>query len=546
MYFRNLCNFIEFLREKKELIIEDKEVSPEYEAPQIAEELVKNNGPAILFINPKGYKIPLLMNLFGSENRIELALGSHPKILGEKIANLIVELNSNKIKPIKLVKKHFSTIKRLNAIKYKITKKHSFSFIEPNLNEYPITKSWKKDAGRFFTFPLVITRDIETGVQNVGIYRMQVYNERETGMHWQIQKGGGFHYYKAKKKGEDLPTSVVVGADPYIMLSSIIPLPENIDEMKFAGYLRGAKTKVIQSPITGNLIPTSAEIVFEGIVDKDELREEGPFGDHYGFYSEKALFPVFKIKKVLSKRKAIFVASVVGKPPMEDKFLGDMVQYFTLPILKLMKPELVDMWAYYEAGFHSLLVASLSERYKREGMKLAFSLLGEGQLSLTKTLIIVGENVNVKNIKEIFWNISNYVNPTRDVYIIREVPIDTLDFTSKKLNIGSKMIIYAIPYNNYKNTKKIQKKDEIYQNARYINGILFVKKGAKETKETKELMLISKMMFLLDDDVLLSNDIDVLWHSFIKFNPSTDVKIMEDIVIIDATSKPYFPEEVGR
>ncbi len=290
-----------------------------------------------------------------------------------------------------------------------------------------------------------MTRDPLTGRRNTGLYRMQVHSPTETGMHWQIQKGGGFHCHQAEKLGRDLEVAVVVGGDPALCLAAAAPLPEGIDELFFAGFLRGSATRMTRARTLDMLVPAGAEFVIEGVVPAGERRLEGPFGDHFGHYSKEAPFPVFRVNCITTRRRPVFHASVVGKPPKEDRCLGDALQLVLSPLLKLIHPEIRSVWAYYEAGFHNLLVVSVAERYGREAVKTALSLMGEGQLSLTKVVILVPGDVDPRDFPAVLRQVRDNFDPAADFILLPGVPLDTLDFTGPKMNLGSKVVIDATP-----------------------------------------------------------------------------------------------------
>jgi len=314
----------------------------------------------------------------------------------------------------------------------------------PDLTALPHLQLWPGDGGRFVTFGLVLTEDPEVKTRNLGIYRMQVYDARSAGMHWQIGKGGGFHYHRAEKADQPLEVAVAIGADPCTLLSAVAPLPEGIDELAFAGFLRGAPTRLARARTLSMDVLADAEFVLEGIVPPRERRDEGPFGDHFGHYSHVAPFPVFHLNAVTRRSgRPIYQASVVGKPPQEDKHMGEAVQEFFLGVLRVIHPEVRDLWAYFEAGFHNLLAVAVENRFAREARKTALGLMGTGQLSLTKVIVLVDEDVNPRDRAAVFGAIARHFDPAEDFLLIPGVPLDTLDFTSYTMNLGSKMVLDA-------------------------------------------------------------------------------------------------------
>ncbi len=277
----------------------------------------------------------------------------------------------------------------------------------------------------------------------MGMYRMQVFDKQTTGMHWQIQKGGGFHYYEAEKLGKPFELAVALGTDPALLMATIAALPENIDEAMFAGFLRGSRTQFVRGKSISIQVPANAEFILEGVVPLHERKWEGPFGDHFGHYSHAADFPLFRVTAMTHRKNPVYPATVVGIPPMEDKFMGDATQEILGPLVKLIHAEITDMWAYYEAGFHNLLVVAVDQRYAKESMKTALGLMGMSQLSLTKCIVLVSEGVDVRSFDAVMKEVRDNFDPHFDFVMIPRVPLDTLDFTSFTMNLGSRMIVDA-------------------------------------------------------------------------------------------------------
>jgi UbiD family decarboxylase len=440
--FPALGEFLKYLESIGELHRIKVEIDPELESTEIAIRALQQNKSAFLFENPRGSKYPLAMNILASERRIELALGIHPEELGEKM----IEFMERAIPPkLDFLLKQKSMVKRIIFSRPKIVNTGFSQEIvdRPNLTQFPIQKCWPDDGGRFFTLGQVMTYDPVTKKRNVGIYRMQMFDDSSTGMHWQIQKGGGFHYFQAQKMGKEFELAVVLGSDPALLLASVAALPEGIDEVMFAGFLRGARIPMTRGKTISVDVPANAEFILEGKVSLTESKFEGPFGDHFGHYSAESEFPVFRLNAITHRRNPVYPGTVVGRPPMEDKFLGDATQQILGPLIRLMHPEIRSLWAYYEAGFHNLLVVEIEERYEKEAAKTAMSLMGEGQLSLTKCIVTVSGGVNPKDWNAVLREIRENFDPHYDFIMIPKVPLDTLDFTSYKMNLGSKMVIDA-------------------------------------------------------------------------------------------------------
>jgi 4-hydroxy-3-polyprenylbenzoate decarboxylase len=396
---------------------------------------------------------------------------------------------------------------------------------------------------------------------------MQVFDGQTTGMHWQIQKGGGFHYYQAKKLGKEFEIAVALGTDPALLLATVAALPEGIDEVMFSGFLRGKRTRMVQGKTISIKVPADAEFILEGTVHLTESRMEGPFGDHFGHYSNASEFPVFHINKITHRRNPIYPATVVGRPPMEDKYLGNATQQILGPLIRLIHPEICNLWAYYEAGFHNLLVVSVEERYQKEAMKTALSIMGEGQLSLTKCIVTVSEDVNPRDFNAVLKAIRENFDPAYDFIMIPKVPLDTLDFTSYKMNLGSKMIIDATKSRSTDNRVK-NPKSEFDHIIREIDNrisdwnllgetllVVTVRDDGREVvnKLTKAAELIGpKIIAAVSPDVDIHNQEQTIWGIFTRFDAERDIMFTEEKLVginpifrgkmgIDATWKNGYP-----
>ncbi|MDP4231534.1 MAG: UbiD family decarboxylase [Bacteroidota bacterium] len=441
--YHSLQQFLRMLEKEGELLRITAPVDPHLEAAEIAVRSMREGGKALLFENITGSKYPLAMNILSSDRRVELAVGEDPNELGERLLHVAEELMPPK--PGKIVQLLRPLASRLLGARssMRISAPSQQSISPGKLSDLPILQTWPDDGGKFITLPQVFTYDPKTGKRNIGMYRMHVYDDTTTGMHWQIQKGGGFHYSVAEEMNKAFEVAVAIGSDPALLLATIAPLPEGLDEALFAGFLRGAPTRMAHGKRISIDVPAEAEFILEGFVPPNERRLEGPFGDHFGHYSHAGMFPVFHIKAITHRENPIFAATVVGKPPMEDKWLGDATQRILGPLARLMHPEVRDIWAYYEAGFHNLLAISTNQRYGKEAMKTGIALVGEGQLSLTKCAVLVGSATNNRNFLEVLRAIRDHFDPHYDFLLLPNVPLDTLDFTSYTMNLGSKMILDA-------------------------------------------------------------------------------------------------------
>jgi 4-hydroxy-3-polyprenylbenzoate decarboxylase len=440
--FQTLGDFARYLEQVGELHRVGLEVDPALEIAAIATRALRERKQALLFERVTGSPYPVLVNALASDFRCELALQKHPAQLGEELIAFLGDIFPPKLSS---VLRHRALARRFLSTPVRMVSRGRGQEVieEPNLDTLPVLTCWPDDGGRFITLPQVVTEDPRTGKRNMGMYRMHVFDRATTGMHWQIQKGGGFHFSQAEKMGRPLELAVAIGTDPALLLATIAALPENIDEAMFAGFLRGARTEFTKARSLSIAVPAHAEFILEGVVNPRERRMEGPFGDHFGHYSHAAEFPVFHLSKITHRRDAIYPATVVGIPPMEDKFLGDATQQILGPLAKLVHAEITDLWAYYEAGFHNLLVVAVDQRYAKEAMKTALGLMGLSQLALTKCIVLVSEGVNVRSFDDVMKEVRDHFDPHFDFVMIPRVPLDTLDFTSFTMNLGSKMILDA-------------------------------------------------------------------------------------------------------
>jgi len=440
--FRHLSEFLSDLERRGDLKRVTREVDWAYEVTEIASREARAEGPALLFEKVRGARFPLAVNVLAASRRIEWALGRTPAAVGAELEELFHALPPKRLGDLWDLR---ASAGRVLAMRPKLLDRGPAQARElgADLAPLPNLQLWPKDGGRFVTFPLVLTEHPARHTRNLGIYRMHVYDARTTGMHWQIGKGGGFHFHVAEKRGDGLEVAVAVGADPATLLAAVAPLPEGIDELAFAGFLRGEPTRLSRARTLKMRVPADAEFVIEGFVPAGERHSEGPFGDHFGHYSHAAPFPVFRVKTVTHRRRPIYQASVVGQPPQEDKFMGEAVQEMFTGVLKVIHPEIVDLWAYFEASFHNLLVVAVENRFAKEAKKTALGLMGTGQLSLTKMIVLVDGDVNPRDRAAVFGAIARHFDPAEDFMLLPGVPLDTLDFTSYTMNLGSKMVIDA-------------------------------------------------------------------------------------------------------
>jgi menaquinone biosynthesis decarboxylase len=566
--FSDIQEFIAYLESIGDLKRIKAEVDPILEITEISSRVIREKGPALIFENVKGSAFPLAINLFGTEERVELALGRKPREVGEELVFLFEKMN-----PLSL-KSFFSILPKAMKILSMRTKNVERGIVqdveeEPDLDRLPIIKCWPKDGGRFITLGLVLTQDPVTRRRNLGIYRLQIYDKKTTGMHWHPHKGGAAHYHEAAKLGRDLEAAVILGGDPKMIFTAIAPLPEGMDEIAFASYLRGSPIPMVRGKTISLRIPANAEFIIEGVVPQGETRIEGPFGDHFGHYSMEAPFPAFRINEITHRHNPIYPATVVGKPPKEDIFLGIAAAEMFSPLIKIIQPEVKRMWAYPEAGFHNLLVVSVDERYPKNGIKAMLALWGTGQLLLTKCMVMVSSDINPRDFSAVLREIGENFDPREDFLLIPWAPLDTLDFTSGKLNVGSKMGINAVRRANGGREKRRipervpdpRERLSDVTDFRLLPGGFLVTKVQKNPKENiRRLFDIPgyedvRIIVAQSLDIDLHDDTDLIWGIFTRFDPYLDVifertELRGSAVVysgrmgIDATFKEWYPEVI--
>lgn len=442
MPFDSLRSFVDALKRAGELHTISAAVDPYLEISEITDRVVKAGGPALLFENVKGSRFPVLTNQFGSQRRMALALGAHRLDEAANRLRALIDLSP----PGSSLGEKLGALKRFAPLANAIPKTVRDGSVqdvvvrEPDLTKLPVLTTWPLDAGPFITLPLVITKDPRTNRPNVGMYRMQVYNARETGMHWQRHKQGRAH---AALWGDKVPVAVAIGSDPALTYAATAPLPPVLDEFAFAGLLRGKPVSLVQAKTVDVKVPAEAEFVLEGYVDNTDLRTEGPFGDHTGVYSLADQFPTFHVTCITHRRNPIYAATVVGKPPMEDAWLGKATERLFLPLLQMVLPEVVDMNLPVEGGFHNLAIVSIRKQYPGHAKKVMNALWGLGHMMmLTRVLVVVDEDIDVQDTRSVAWFALNNLAPERDV-VMMPGPVDDLDHGSYNVAYGTKIGIDA-------------------------------------------------------------------------------------------------------
>ncbi len=445
MAFNDLRAFIRALDKEGELKRVRLEVDPHLEITEFADRAVKSNGPALLFENPKGSEYPVLINAFASMRRMELALGvSKIDEVAARISGFLeMQKPESLLDKLKLLPKlgelasMFPKMVSTGPCK-QVIQRQGFS-----LNDFPILHCWPGDGGRFITLPMVFSKNSE-GKRNCGMYRMQVFDGQTTGMHWQKHKQGAEHYRRLAAEGKStrMPVAVAIGSDPATLYSAILPLPPSIDEMLFAGFLRGSPVEMVKCETSDLEVPANSEIVLEGYLNLGELRREGPFGDHTGFYSLDDDYPVFHVECITRRKDPIYAATIVGPPPMEDFYMGKAIERIFLPLMRTQLPEVRDICMPAEGVFHNLILVSIRKSYPGQARKVMHAIWGLGQAMFSKCVVVVDEDVDVQNVSEVSWKALNNIDPQRDIEFVTG-PIDSLDHASRLPNFGSKMGVDA-------------------------------------------------------------------------------------------------------
>lgn len=563
MAYKNLSEFIEVLEKNNELIRIKTKVNTELEISEITDRFSKlaDGGKALLFENT-GYDFPVLMNAFGSDKRINLALGvNNLNEIADEISGLLKNLSSPKDNIFQKLK----LLPELGRIASWMPKKRNgrgecqeVIHKNPDINILPVLKTWPADGGKFITLPTVVTRDPVTGIRNVGMYRLQIFDSKTTGMHWHLHKTGARHYNEYKEKNLQMPVSICIGGDPAYTYAATAPLPDNLDEYILAGFLRKKKVETVKC-ITNDLeVPADVDFVIEGYVDtSEELVCEGPFGDHTGFYSLPDLYPKFHITCITHRKNAVYPATIVGIPPQEDAYIGKATErIFLAPIQLTMLPELSDMHLPFAGVAHNLTLVSIKKTYRGQAQKVMNALWGAGQMMFNKILMIFEQEQNLNNYKELARAVSQKCNPESDIFF-SSGPSDVLDHAVNEFAYGSK-ICFDVTANTSKNTDipNINKEQilSVDSNISDVNTallndnisvvILSIKNEEKITIAEKILKQVPdavnvKFWILTDDNADINDLFQIVWLSGNNIDPLRDVKIKGNSLLVDAGAKHY-------
>ena len=565
MTFPDLRAFLEQLRKDNDLVEIDAPVDPKQEAAEIHRRVIAAGGPALLFTNVRGSDIPLVTNLLGTARRAELAFGERP----QRLIRRLVEFVETALPPTP-AKLWGARDLGLELLKVGLKRGAGGPVTEVvtdevRLDRLPTMTTWPDDGGPFITLPLVLTEHPEGRGHNLGMYRMQIHDATTTGMHWQIGKGGGFHYDVAERRDEALPVTVFLGGPPALMLAAIAPLPENVPELVLASLIAGERIRVTPGVGPHSLV-SSAEFALIGEVRPHERRPEGPFGDHYGYYSLRHDYPVFRVKTIARRRDAIFPATVVGKPRQEDFFIGDLLQELLSPLFPLVMPAVEQLWSYGETGYHSLSAAVVKQRYAREAMASAFRILGEGQLSLTKFLLVTDQPVDLKDFPATLEHVLARTHPETDLYVLSNLSMDTLDYTGPEVNKGSKGVWLGLgdPVRELPRDFSGELLPGVGEVHVFCGGCLIVGVPSSSDDPDVPAKIAAHSAFAAWPLVVLTDEparavksaINFLWTTFTRFEPAADIHAAATRVVrnhlaytgpivIDARLKPGFPEELS-
>lgn len=553
--------FVDLLKSENEILEISDVVDPHLELAEIQRQVVAQNGPALLFSNVKGSRFSVASNLYGSAKRIDLAFGKFP----EKFVHEAADTLQNFFPPT-FGKLWQSRHLAKNALKMGTRRTDATVVTENRLQsllELPQLQCWPEDGGAFITLPLVYTQSPSSGKSNLGMYRIQLFNETQCGMHIQIHRGGGFHYHEAEQQNQALPVHIYVGGPPALTLAAILPLPEDIPEILFASLLQQKKIQTSQKPELSSLpFLNEADFCIVGQIPPHERQPEGPFGDHFGYYSLKHEYPFVNVQHIFHRNNAIYPATVVGRPPQEDHYLACYLQDLLKPLIHLVMPQVRDVWAYEESGVHSLAGAVVKDRYPREALTTSLRILGEGQLSLTKVLMVTDAGVDLKDFKSFLPAVLERMDLRTDLFILSNISQDTLDYTAKKIHDGSKAIFLGVGEVKRQLPQIFSGtlQNSAFKSPRvFCRGVLAVEGPAyattpdlKEKLAAEDALQDWPLVVLVDDATAATQTAaDFLWHVFTRFEPAADITARNQTlnrfhveftapIVIDCRLKPWY------
>ncbi len=560
----DLRRYIDLLQRENELLVIEEEVDPCLEIAEIHRRIIARGGPALLFTQIKGSSFPVITNLFGTAKRLELAFGKRPEQFVRDLVGLM-----ESIMPLSLGKLWDNRRFFLDGLKIGLKTCSSGPVLDvcqapPRLGSLPMLTSWHSDGGAFVTLPLVYTEHPEGKGHNLGMYRIQRYDDATTGIHWQIHKGGGYHYFESERLLQPLPLTLYIGGPPALMLAAIAPLPEDIPELILTSLLLGDKLGMTEDPRGGHRLVAHAEFAVKGVVPPHIRRPEGPFGDHYGYNSLQHEYPVFQVSHLYHRRDAIYPATVVGRPKQEDFFIGDYLQNLLSPLFPLVMKGVKELKTYGETGFHCLAAARVSDRYPREAFACGLRILGEGQLSLTKFLIATDGDIDISDFARLWPHILERVQWEKDLFIFANVSQDTLDYTGPSVNKGSKAMLLGL------GNEKLRELPKGFNGTLppgcsnpevYLPGTLVLQGTSyKESPKLAEIIPVWESLSHWPVIILVDNTQEAtcsmqefLWTFFTRFEPAADIHAAGTVVarfhvgltppvVFDCRMKPWYTD----
>ncbi len=560
----NLRDYLDVLRKENVLLTIDNEVDPHLEIAEIHRRVIERGGPALLFTKVKGSSFPVVTNLFGTNHRLELAFGKRPVNFVKDLVNLV-----ENIMPPTLSSLWQARPLATQALKIGLKNSKSAAILEnlqrpSRLSTLPMLTSWHSDGGAFVTLPLVYTEHPDGRGHNLGMYRIQRYDETSTGIHWQIHKGGGYHYYEAEKRNQPLDMTLFIGGPPALMLAAIAPLPEDIPELMLASLLQGKKLNMAIDPLGGHRLVAEAEFAVKGSVAPHIRQPEGPFGDHYGYDSLTHDYPVFQTTHLYHRNNAIYPATVVGRPRQEDFYIGDFLQELLSPLFPLVMNGVHQLKTYGETGFHCLAAARVSNRYQREAFAAGLRILGEGQLSLTKFLILTDGALDMADFPALWQHVLERINWQEDLFIFANVSQDTLDYTGPSVNKGSKAMMMGLGKDKKRELRSTfsgSLPEGCSLPRVFLPGTMVVQGVSYEEDTDLGKTLASwtglgnwPVVILVDSTAETTRNLqEFLWTFFTRFEPAADIHGavshvqrfhvgLEEPIVFDCRMKPWYTD----
>ena len=560
----NLRDFLEVLRKNDQLLVIDAEVDPFLEIAEIHRRVIARKGPALLFAKVKGSSFPVVTNLFGTNKRLELAFGHRPLDFVRDLVNLVENIMPPTLSTLWQARPLFA-----QGLKVGLKNTTNAPVMEccqqpARMTELPMLTSWHSDGGAFVTLPLVYTEHPDGLGHNLGMYRIQRYDDTTTGIHWQIHKGGGFHYHAAEQKNQALPMTLYIGGPPALMLAAIAPLPENIPELMLASLLQGKKLPMAADPKGGHRLVAEAEFAVKGMVPPGLRRPEGPFGDHYGYNSLQHEYPVFQTTHLYHRKDAIYPATIVGRPKQEDYFIGDFLQELLSPLFPMVMTGVKQLKTFGETGFHCLAAARVADRYPREAFASGLRILGEGQLSLTKFLLLTDGSLDVADFPILWQHILERIQWDRDLFVFANVSQDTLDYTGPSVNKGSKAMMMGL---GKEKVRELPREfsgtlpDGCTNPDPYLPGTLVVQGSPYENAQEQASELAGfagvqewPVILLVDSTAEATCNLqEFLWTFFTRFEPAADIHGaasvtrrfhvgLEAPIVFDCRLKPWYTD----